>query len=199
MKKIYKYISIIAILNWCCTNPFSVREPEDPATTGTAILYETPVSAEVVLSNFRYSIIQKNIINYRNCFADSSVAENFRYKFIPDKRLESEFFENWTMTDEINYLSSVFNTVQSVDLSSFGEISFNVINGSPDSVQTSIFNYELSLNSNNSKTIYTGQIKMKLVRNSNSLWAIYYWEDLPTPDQPESQSWSWVKAFYRNT
>jgi hypothetical protein len=43
--------------------------------------------------------------------------------------------------------------------------------------------------------IYTGKARMKLVKNANSLWAIYYWEDHRDDSNVINRNtWSVLKA-----
>jgi hypothetical protein len=182
-----------------CTNPFTTRESEieEPDISDQSDIFDQPVASETVMSNFRYSLVQKNISNYMNCFVDPSLAYSFTFRFIHDPSIESIKFINWNLDDERDYLNTVFNQSGNISLEYIDNISFTNITQSPDSVQTSSFQYELRIAFDDGDVIYSGTARMKLIKNVNALWSIYYWEDLKALDI-DSKSWSNLKANYKN-
>jgi hypothetical protein len=180
-----------------CTNPFSTREIEDPEVGDNSAIYDPPVSSSIVLSNFRYSIIQENISNYMNCFVDPSLAYNFVYRFVPDPGVETDKFRFWSLYDEESYLNTVFKQSVNISLEFLDEITFTNISQSPDSVQTNSFRYELRIVFEEEDAIFVGTARMKLIKDMNALWNIYYWEDTKSEDL-ESNSWSNLKAAFKN-
>lgn len=192
-------VILIFSVSSSCTNPFSVREPEKPEANTNSDLYEQPTSYEIVLTNLRYAVIQKNLTNYKNCFVSSDNSNIFNYRFIPDTRIEKSLFFGWTLDDEINYFRKLTSDseIRSISLNDFGldAVDFSIITNNRDSVQTDIFNYDLEISYPDTVISFKGQAKMKLVKNENSLWAIYYWEDRPADDSWPS-SWSSLKLLY---
>jgi hypothetical protein len=179
-----------------CTNPFATRPVEKPDADKYSDIFEQPTSSEVVLSNFRYALIQKNVSNYMSCFIDTSLVQQFKFTFNPDESIPSERFQNWSLQDEETYLRNVFSRTGTVQLEYIDKnISITPISSSLDSVQTTPFAYQLKITMDETKT-YSGIARMKLIKNSNSLWSIYYWED--TRDNSDSSvTWSTLKATYR--
>jgi len=180
-----------------CTNPFNTREIEEPEIGDNSAIYDPPVSTNIVMTNFRFAIIQENISNYMNCFVDPSLAYNFSYRFVPDPGTETDKFRFWTLYDEESYLNTVFKQSVNISLEFFDEISFTNISQSPDSVQTNSFRYELRIAFEEDDAVFIGTTRMKLIKDSNALWQIYYWEDIKAAD-PESNSWSNLKATFKN-
>lgn len=182
-----------------CTNPFSLREPEKPDENTGSDLFEQPTSYEFVLTNLRYSVIQKSLTNYKKCFIDENNSNNINYSFYPDVRIDQGLFLNWNLDDEFNYFQKLTadQGIKSIDLTDFGlnETDFIPITNSRDSVQTNIFNYELSIALTDTIYRFAGQAKMKLIKNENSLWSIYSWEDYPALDNSPN-SWSTLKLLY---
>ena len=160
-------------------------------------IYDPPVSSNIVMTNFRYAIIQENISNYMNCFVDPTLADNFTFKFVPDPGTEPDRFRSWTLYDEESYLNTVFKQAENISLDFFDEISFTNISQSPDSVQTNSFRYELRIIFEEENALFTGTARMKLIKDVNALWQIYYWEDTKSED-PESRCWSNLKATFKN-
>ncbi len=196
--RIFGYILfLLLLLIWGCTNPFTTREIEEPDINNSSDIFDQPISHEVVLNNFRYAIIQKNISNYMNCFVEPSLAYNFTYKYLPDRSIESEKFLDWDLTYERIYLNTVFNQSIDISLEYLDEIVYTNISQSPDSVQTNSFRYELRISFESEESVFTGLARMKLIKNMNAMWAIYFWED-SKPADLESNSWSNLKANYKN-
>ncbi len=199
IKKIVQGLSIVTLIV-CCTNPFETRSVEKPDTDKNSDIFNQPTSCEVVLSNFRYALIQKNVSNYMSCFIDTSFVQSFVYGFKPDETFPPERFQGWSLIDEENYLRNViteagtgmvsFEYVDAVD-----DITFTPISAAIDSVQTSPFEYKLQVELDSLVT-FSGIARMKLVKNSNSLWAIYYWEDTRNAEG-NPNTWSLLKSIYR--
>jgi len=188
---------IIFLFFASCTNPFSVREAEPPNILDNSDTFERPTLSETVLTNLRYALTQENITNYEKCFIDANNTSNYTFKFLHDQRIEGSLLNDWTIADEIQYFSNIINsdTLKSINLSYSQMQSYQQISTHPDSVWTS-FNYDLLLTFTESSTVYKGQSIVKLVKDINSLWAIYYWEDRPTSDNYEN-SWSILKLKFR--
>ena len=180
-----------------CTNPFNTRDIEGPEIGNNSAIYNPPVSSDLVMTNFRYAIIQENISNYMNCFVDPALAYNFVYKFVPDPSADTDKFRSWTLYDEESYLNTVFKQSVNISLEFFDEITFTNISQSPDSVQTNSFRYELRIVFEEEDALFIGTTRMKLIEDVNALWHIYYWEDTKAEDL-ENKSWSSLKATFKN-
>jgi hypothetical protein len=184
------------ILNGC-TNPFNTRDIEEPDIGENTAIYDPPVSSNIVLSNFKFAITQENISNYMSCFVDPSLSYDFVFRFVPDPGVETDKFRFWSLYDEESYLNTVFKQSTNISLEFFDEITFANISQSPDSVQTNSFRYELRIVFEEEDAIFVGTARMKLIKNINALWHIYYWEDTKSEDL-ESRSWSNLKATFKN-
>jgi hypothetical protein len=190
---VFVFVAFLA----ACTNPFSTRDIEDPEIGDNTAIFDPPVSSNIVLANFRYSIIQENISNYMNCFVDPSKSTNFVFRFVPDPGAEADKFRLWSLYDEESYLNTVFKQSENISLEFFDEITYTNISQSPDSVQTNPFRYELRIVFEEGDALFIGTARMKLFKDDNALWHIYYWEDAKTGDL-ESNSWSDLKATFKN-
>ena len=190
-------IILFSILSISCTNPFAVREPERPNLTDNSDTYDRPTLSETVLSNLRFALIQENISNYEKCFAAVNNSTNFLYKFLHDQRIEGGLLMDWDLNDEIQYLSNIINgdSLRSINLTYLDSLSYKSISTFPDSVWTT-FDYELVVAFTDSSYLYKGQSIIKLVKDNNSLWSIYYWEDRPSADN-YLNSWSLLKLKFR--
>ena len=194
LKKIIISFSIIIA---GCTNPFAVRGPELPNPTDISDTYERPTLSETVLSNLRFALLQENISNYEKCFVDANNSSNYQYKFLHDQRIEGGLLMDWKLNDEFQYLSNIINgdSLKSISLTYLDSLSYKSISTFPDSVWTS-FDYELVVVFTYSSYLYKGQSIIKLVKDINSLWSIYYWEDRPSVDN-YLNTWSLLKLKFR--
>lgn len=180
-----------------CTNPFTTREAEIPSISDRSDIFDPPVAANIVLSNFRYSLIQKNISNYMRCFVDPELAYLLTYRFVPDPTSEIDKFRDWDLQSEQNYITTVFSQSNDLSLEYIEQPQFSNISQSEDSVVTDFFRYDLRVNFDNGPQIYSGLARMKLVKNVNAMWSIYYWEDISETGNNQ-QSWSYLKANFKN-
>jgi hypothetical protein len=186
---------LVLFLMVACTNPFSTREVEEPGPEEGSDIFDQPINSEVVLSNLRYALIQKNISNYISCFIDTSLV-TMNYKFLPDQNVAKERFTGWDLQDEENYVRRLFNGSDQIGFEFIDKnITFTTITTSIDSVLTSPFRYELKIQFD-TLAVYNGKARMKLVKNVNSLWAIYYWEDF-RDETNNPNTWSVLKAIYK--
>jgi len=197
MKSVLHICLLWMILHFSCTNPFNIREPEEPLEKSD--IYEQPTTYQAVLKNLRFAIIQSSIDNYTKCFVDPDEENTYKYQFLPDRRIDAGFFNDWDIESEIDYITSISidNKIKSINLKDFGLIDddYKPITSSRDSVQTSFFDYELTITATDSVYTYIGQSKLKLVQDANSLWSIYYWEDIPSKDNLLN-TWSVLKLSY---
>jgi hypothetical protein len=192
MKKVI-LVTILLSLSFYCTNPFSNREVNPPGQHSSIDISDNSLfNYDSVLVHLRYAMNQKNIDKYMACFIDTSLVPDAKYRFIPDNRLSLKF-DDWDLKDENNYIHKVFQDYKNVELTYMDTIKYLSTNWH-DSVQTDLFQYRLSLQNNNSTNIYTGKAIMKFIKNINSQWAIYFWEDIAIAD---SNSWSLLKALNR--
>ena len=139
----------------------------------------------------------KNIDKYMACFIYTNLTPGIKYKFIPDYSLHLPDFENWDLDDEKNYMNKVLYSpeqqLQNIELTYIDEITYEPLTTDwNDSLQTNFFQYQLRVQSNNMNDVYIGKARMKLIKNMNSQWAIYFWEDTAITDN--DSSWSLLKA-----
>lgn len=206
MKKDNKFFIYISFFLSCfaCTNPFATRDAEAPEVQDRLTIPTRPLAYADVIPFFEKAISEKNIANYMNCFIDDSFPiQSADYTFSYDKRIAQDSFTGWSLQDEQNYFNNIVNDSEngSPELQlKFLEDQFTYIplaNSLNDSVQVMPFSYELSIIYRDSIAVYQGIGSMKLIANSNSQWAIYYWEDRQN-DDGSAPSWSFLKAERRN-
>jgi hypothetical protein len=193
------YITIILIGLSACTNPFKLREPEEPDQLGT--VYYPNTSPEITLQNFIQSTEEKQPTEYIKLFATSSTGRNFLFE--PDPYLKNEYIDNWSVTEEEEF----FTQLMSSDNKNYPKINLEftpsqpvfqpIVQGSlQDSVQTDL-TYSLKITTISAENIYRGFAKFKLFKNekNDNNWYIYYWRDIAEENGGEL-SWSSLKLKY---
>ena len=194
-----KNIYLVALIFFAvcgCTNPFSTRGVEEPGTSQKSDIYDSPTSADKVFSNLEYALEQNNVVNYMNCFSDTSVVSPLPFTFVPDPTVQWNEFVNWQLEDERNYINKIFQNKIKISFEYIDEPQPQSLDNSLDLAETIYFRYQLSVTGDIAK-MYRGKARMKLVKNNLSLWSVYFWEDLR--DDPENpDTWSMLKSLYRN-
>lgn len=189
MKKICGFILIILI---GCTNPFSTRDPKNPDQTNRVqtanSLQNNPDS---LLAKLQYAFEESDINFYRECLADS------KFIFIPQQD-ESFRLTLWTLQDETNYFNRLATNknIERMILQLFN-IQEWIFTGSSQDTMQSRLSYEIELKFKTKKELYQGESIFKIFRNSQSLWFIFYWEDLKLENNSTDSTWSTLKANYR--
>jgi len=195
IKNIY-IIFFLCLLIIGCTNPFTTRGIEDPDSNQKSDIYDSPTDHETVFSNLKYALEQQNVVNYMNCFVDTSANAPLPFQFIHDPSIESFGLANWSLFDERNYINKVFQLATKITFEYVDSPGSQEIANSIDLAETRYFRYRLTIEID-TEQIYTGKARMKLVKNDLSLWAIHTWEDIR--DETENpDTWSKLKSKYRN-
>ena len=196
MNKVVTIFAILLVFVISCTNPFSVRNAEEPKIIDDSDTFETPLSHEKVLTNLLFAINEQNPVNYKKCFVNNAAQTSFIYRFIHDLNIESGLLD-WDVNKESQYLENLIATdsLRSINLVYSNTLIYNNITTSIDSVRTEI-DYLLTVSFRNSTIVYQGQSTIKLIKDQVSLWYIYYWEDRPAVNSPY-KTWSFLKQEYQ--
>jgi hypothetical protein len=194
--KYYIFFLFFFIFFEVSCNLFTTRTPETPDTGKSS--FQLPTSANIVISNFKNSVIEKNIDNYIQCFADTALNDKRNYVFTASSEAYALFgplFQYWNINSERQYFNSLINKipVDNVPNIIFTNSRFDVFMDSV--VFTS--DYYLSFNVTNSTIIkkYAGLLQFSLSPKPSGLWSIYQWIDSsPSGNDTIKSTWSILKA-----
>lgn len=195
-----RFLLTLFLLFIACTNPFSTREPDPPRTSNqplpSNVLQNHPDS---LLAKLQYAFQDANRFYYKECLADSSQPDiDMHFTFIATQD-ERDRLTGWTRQDEINYFDQLSSNdeIESKTLQIYDtQPEWTPLGGSQDSLQNR-FSYQIVLKFKTRKETYEGQGIFKIIRSNQSLWYIYYWEDLPSGSDQIDGTWSTLKANYR--
>ena len=196
MNKIF--LSLVFII-LSCTNPFDTRDPKPPQTI-------SPIQPISNLQNDPDSLLKQMQLafqelewNYYDALLVDPAKSGINFVFIPQQDAVYTYgLQNWTRQDELNYFKNLIHNRKRNDL--ILQI-YNVqgpvqIGASQDTMQTQ-FSYQIEIYQENRKEYYNGQGIFKMLRSQQSLWYIFYWEDLKASKERADSTWSVVKASYR--
>lgn len=199
-KTMKRILPIVLLILAGCTNPFSTREPDKPASGNVLQQANTLQNhPDSLLAKLLYAFDEKNRFYYRECFADTErvgVESEFRFLASPNERYR---LTGWTLQDEINYFDKLSTNpdILAKRLQIFNkQPEWTEVSASQDSLQNR-FSYEIELTYKDHKEVYKGQSIIRIMRSSQSLWYIQYWEDLYLDTKQSDSTWSTLKANYR--
>jgi hypothetical protein len=197
LKVILLILLFILLLVVSC-NLFTTRSPQTPDTGKST--FQLPTSADIVILNLKNAVIEKNIDNYIQCFADTALADTRSYIFFASSEanaLYSSFFLNWNINSERQYFNSLINKtpVDNVPEIIFSNSQYYVF---PDSTFFSS-DYYIYVN-HTAQAIskkFSGTLQFSLSHRPSGLWSIYRWTDSsPSGNDSIKTTWSMMKAQF---
>ncbi len=205
MKHIRKIVFLSILTLTYCTNPFSLRDVEEPGFGSDWVRYAPATYADSVLYNFKLAIANKNISEYMRTLVDPAKADAPSFSFVPDPYFVNDFPAKWTLDDERNFFAQL---VQS-EKEEYPKLSLNFSEPiatrpiTPISVDDSVeFNsaYALWVDYGDSSEVYEGVARFKLYHSKSAppeTWHIYYWQDNAV-EQNHDKTWTYLKRFIFN-
>lgn len=178
----------------CGCDLFNTRDAEQPEKPRSN--FQAAVTPDILISNLINSLKDKDIENYLACLSDPSFTNKI-FTFSPSSEALSQFpalGDNWGRANESQYLRNLRAKIP--DALPVTLIISNTSSSSHGDSLTISASYSLNvpLNDLTIPTNYQGELIFELVRDSRSIWSIYFWRDIK---RPESPSWSELKGrFY---
>ena len=135
--------------------------------------------------------------NYYEALLVNPSQFSLNFVFVPQQDAAYRLVD-WNRQDELNYFRNLTNDKSRNDL--LLQI-YNVqgpvqIGASQDSMLVQFY-YQIEINLTVRKEYYQGQSIFRIFRSSQSLWYIYFWEDLQLTAGKADSTWSILKAVYR--
>ena len=195
MQKI-RLIALIAfsVLQFQTCDLFTTRDAQSPDQGRSN--FQPPVQPSIVIDNLKNSLSDKNIQNYMSSFVDSLFANN-KFVFSASSEAAANYpsLQNWGLSDEQRYITNVFNKIPTdfpISLSFTDESYSNLSADSLIYSATYYLNLPVSIGESVSSN-YNGILQFNMLRDSRSLWVIYYWKDSQSQSLP---SWSYLKGSF---
>ena len=183
-------IYFVAALHSC-----GLREAETPVTSRTTFI--PPTSPDLVMINLQYSIIEKDINNYMQCFVDTNYNPR-RYTYVPDvtSQIQYPIFQFWKIANEKSYFTSLMSLTDPTSTSNLF-FSNSTLNSFAD---TAFFDADYLLRVDHQKTNVAknlkGKVRLILSADSRNLWSIHRWIDIKSDNA--DTTWSVLRANFSN-
>ncbi len=170
---------------------FETRDPETPQTIRST--YFPPTTAQLVIDNLAYSILEKNSENYFKCISAGE------FKFIPDSRSLQQYeqiFLSWNRASEKNYLDNLISQTNPTSSSVLFLDNTRMTQFTSDSAALQadyifVFQHRLSVPKS-----ATGNLTITIATDEDALFYIRKWEDFRQNDS--DFTWSEFKANFAN-
>lgn len=188
--KIFVVLLTSALIAGC--GIFETRTPEVPVTVRST--YVPPTTPDLLITNLKYSILEKNTDNYIKCINSG------RYVYVPDSKSQQIYgiiFQNWNQASERNYLTNLISQTNASATSTLFLDNPNTTVIAPDSV---IYKADYIIvfqhNRSNIPKSAVGNFTLTLRSDENNLFYINRWEDYRKHDT--DFTWSELKANFSN-
>ncbi len=185
-------LTILLFIGGC--DIFNARDAEPPDQPRSN--FQSAVTPELLIENLKNSLKDKNIENYLACFADTSFTDK-KFQFSPSSGALSQFpflSDNWGKKNEEQYFNNMKTKIDQ-NLPITLTLSNPVTTPQGDSLfYTASYFLNVPHNDPSIPTSFEGELKFDMVRDSRSVWIIYYWQDIRSGN---TASWSELKGrFY---
>lgn len=172
-----------------------LRDAETPVTSRTTFI--PPTSPDLVIVNLQYSIIEKDLNNYMQCFVDTNYNPR-RYTYVPDvaSQIQYPIFQFWKIQNEKTYYTSLLSLTPPAATSNLF-FSNSTLNSFAD---TAFYDADYLLRVDHQKTnvakTLKGKIRLILSADSRNLWSIHRWIDIKSGNT--DTTWSVLRANFSN-
>ncbi|MBK9248693.1 MAG: hypothetical protein IPM69_11395 [Ignavibacteria bacterium] len=195
-----KLLPLLCLFAVSC-NVFSTREPESPDSKRSSFL--PPTSPQIVIVNFKNSLLEKNSENFVQCFADTSKGALSEFVFEPSASVNAQYpslFQSWNRSSERQSFQSMMSKLPSDIIPALKLSNDRYDITTPDS---SIYEADYTLTvAHTIQTIPTqvsGYMRFTIGSQSGGLWSIIRWSDSsPTQTDSLNRTWSLLKATFSN-
>ncbi len=164
------------------------QAPDQPRSNN-----QIAVTPDLLIQNLINSLKDVNLQDYLACFSDTSFSGK-SYLFYPSSGAASlypSFSSPWDKKNESAYFTNLISRIPS------GLQVTLVISNSNSSQQGDSIIYSASYTLNvpftdsSIPSLYAGDLKFSMVRDSRLVWSIYLWQDIKSTQFP---SWSELKG-----
>lgn len=184
---VYVYCAFLAVLLQGC---FATRTPEPPLQNNASSDWVAPTDYNILLINFKNSIVHLNTQNYLRCIGDT-------FQYVPAQVRDNSaylLFQKWTKNDEKTYFDNL--SAKSQNLSANYLQLKNIYQqfiGSDTVKYIADYHLEIQHSDSLSPKTLKGQLNFTLHRNSEGLWRILKWQDT---EKAKDSSWTLLKTRF---
>jgi hypothetical protein len=184
------YLILLPLLFTGC-DLFTTRSADPPSQPRAN--YQQAVTPDLLIENLVNSLKDKNVENYLACLSDSSFTQKV-FRFSASSSALSQYpslSDNWGKKNEEQY----FNNMKSkISDNATITLTLSNVSSSPQGdslIYSASYFLKLPTTDQSLPQNYQGDLIFNMVRDSRSIWSIYYWQDSKNSDLP---SWSELKG-----
>lgn len=189
-KHIFLLLPAVLVLISCEGLMREAEAPKRPSQDHFVI----PTEPHIVFGNLENAFSYREYDVYSRCFSDSSSSgRSFHFEPAPVKAVV--FPEEWTVQNEVIYFQELLSATPEDSLLLL-EITNDDIpaNDEGDSVSYQIDYHIIAQHSRQGyDNEFNGRSFVKLTRNNQNYWVIYYWQDISVSTDA---TWSDLKAYF---
>jgi hypothetical protein len=188
-------VMMLGLVAACGKFPFQIGEGPRPIGTATDVVPRTEPAA--VLSNLMVCVGDQKAGEYLDQLAAG-------FAFVADQidvaTLEQNYpgiFLDWNLDVESRVTQYMLDTGRCL-LAELALTNETVLDQPTDTTYSSQVDYKLILFLDNHSQTYSGQARLFMRKDINSLWSIYRWEDIRPQEAPED-TWGILRGRIRAT
>ncbi len=187
--KLFIFILVTLLFGGC--DLFTTRTAQAPTQPRSD--YQQAVTPDIMISNFINSLKDKSEVNYASCLSDSSFSQKV-FSFSPSSAAMAQYpslSDNWSKKNEEQYLNNLITKIpQNMPIT----LTLSNVSESPQGdslIYTASYFINVPTNDPTFPQNYQGELRFNMIRDSRSIWSIYYWQDTKSTNLP---SWSDLKG-----
>jgi hypothetical protein len=188
------YITAIILIALTLVSCEGLMRGSEPPEKPSVDHFIPPTDAGTVFLNLENAFTYREYDIYTRCLADSITAgKDFTFEAAPVKAVT--FPLDWDRQDEELFFQELLAACPKDSL-----FMLNITNDDvPDSDEGDTISYQINYNiiANHTRQgidkTFTGRSYIKLIRNNQNYWVIYYWQDIPVSTDA---TWSDLKAYF---
>jgi hypothetical protein len=187
MKYIGMIFSVLFIFEGC--DLFQTRDAEKPDQPRSN--YQSAVTPDILLQNLVNSFNDVNLQNYLACFSDTPKS----FLFIPSSGAASlypSYSTPWDKKNESEYFTNLIARIPSDQPVTLITSNVNSSQQGDSLIYTATYALSVPFTDLSIPSLYQGDLKFYMVRDSRLIWSIYYWQDFKSSTQ--YPSWSELKG-----
>lgn len=183
-------IALLVLLTACEGLMRGFEAPRRPSTDH----FIPPTDASLVFRNLENAFNYREYDIYTRCLSDS-LTSGKTFLFLPAPVKVVAFPHNWSIQEEESYFQELLAACPNDSLLLLSITNDDV----PDSDEGDTISYQINYQINAAHTRqgidreFKGRSYIKLIRNNQNYWVIYYWQDIPISTDA---TWSDLKAYF---
>ncbi len=192
--KLFKYILIPLFFGVLLTSCEGLMRGSEPPRRPSVDHFVPPTDPGLVFSNLENAFLYREYDIYTRCLSDSLTSgKAYHFSAAPVKAVV--FPPDWNIQSEELYFQELLAACPNDSLLMLSITNDDV----PDSDEGDTISYQINYNiiANHTRQgvdkQFNGRSYIKLIRNNQNYWVIYYWQDIPISTDA---TWSDLKAYF---